>query len=59
MKEKENKKLLQTLKELADAPRQQTPMEVMEGLACVLDSVECTDHTRIRDCNRIQNPSCI
>ena len=49
MKEKENKKLLQTLKELADEPRQQSPMEAMEGLACVWDSVECTDYTRIRD----------
>ncbi len=49
MKEKENKKLLQTLKELADEPRQQHPMEAMEGLACVWDSVECTDYTRIRD----------
>ena len=59
MKEKENKKLLQTLKELADEPRQQSPMEAMEGLACVCDSVECTDYTRIRDGNRIKNPSCI
>ena len=49
MKEKENKKLLQTLKELADEPRQQSPMEAMEGLACVWDSVECTDYSRIRD----------
>lgn len=49
MKEKGNKKLLQTLKRLADEPRQQHPMEAMEGLACAWDSVECTDYSRIRD----------
>lgn len=41
--------LLGMLKKLADEPRQQSPMEAMEGLACVWDSVECTDYTRIRD----------
>lgn len=48
----ENKRvgdLLEMLKKLAGGPRQQHPMEAMEGLACVWDSVECTDYTRIRD----------
>ena len=41
--------LLGMLKKLADEPRQQSPMEAMEGLACVWDNVECTDYSRIRD----------
>ena len=49
MEHKKTIYLAELLKKLADAPRQQSHMEAMEGLACVWDNVECTDYSRIRD----------
>lgn len=49
MVSKKTDDLLELMKKLADGPRQQSPMEAMEGLACVWDNVECTDYSRIRD----------
>ncbi len=49
MVSKKTDDLLELMKKSADGPRQQSPMEAMEGLACVWDNVECTDYSRIRD----------